>query len=1424
LIKTISIFAIILLLITAGCSKQSAPDISSPETRGQQEQERLDACTNVNFSKGVLLYHNVQLLFKCTKWSQEFPHLFESINKTSEASWNQVFAPINEAFLENLTRRDRFFKNIRDLDSKGGLDGLSYVIVALNETNFFDSTKAMFKCVENPSLELCKDRKNIPLKKSLKNIIKLVDTNPEAIGELSNFVKELIGAIGNHKEDIRTEVNKFRSNPLFVELRLKLIDAIALKVKNGLNEEDRTFITTILNVGNKNGDMPWIYQWLHDEKLGREKFRDLVEYPVLTNPDFLGELKALRNVYDGGLSCSIKKDSTSNDLIEFEFKSHLSEYVSIIRNKNYKSFYDYTTYHLTALKASTEICKELEVNKYNSNFLKTVSHLADFVSEKKYYDLMKFLLTYSTAKNDPDKGFSENLYLFDLLASDIFNQFNGVNGYIVGKTRTFYPLIFDVASGLSPESLGSLSNVVGEVTKKENDLKFVGVSDFWNFFTDEEKNYVFNFVDRHFDKGVDYVLLFDFYAKFLSDIQETQPIFKSAWMGSDQKVEESYLALEDIFSNMSGKDTLDDFKKFFSRNQILKVLEVLSNGQKIVNAAKAEMSYRNSSNYILLTKSEKYKYRVSYDPGSDDGYDAKPVLECLNKFSEIQNGFYELVRNLPAACQKVTKENLGFRLFGWLNTIDTDYLKYKPATDKKLSLFDDMGIMSPYMLNTNIALAKIIDNIFGKLGQPEPTTKGIDYLLDSMNYYLNQNNGIKILEKDLSLLGKYLNVNKDQNVIYRNSLIKSFSSDDNFSYSRQVFTNLSDLVLDYGSWVGSGAYTKAVGRSLGQYDSKFDCNKVINQHIADFPCPSKDEVKKYGSKILTILQNVWEKSEGSPIQLLIQSGKTGEGLDIPLGSSKTKKYRLTFRETFKYLYDTSDPALKINHQKLEYTNLNGDRFLEDVNVLERIETVIREVRFGNNYLGSAYLNYVVEGDNYSEDVKNRKGLFSKCIKIPGVRCGRSMSESDHRMAVNAVNAFDALGDANDGKNFNYGDYLKTFQQTLVGSSAKEAQKSQLLPLKDEVLVKHNGQLLSNLTLINGFSNCARVVRDRVGRTREEFDAFMKREDFKRVDRALLAGFDLKNSTISAQSLINKLNTVSAGETQSLFATSVDWVAGLNYDETRLVEDTVARLLVVGSFLGTPELVFEKKNNGDYTRYQNNNLYQMFLALEKIVDYWPNFKKYFPADVKLITVIKPINTFLYYLTDRLNSSNDPKINKTYIALNDLFYVLQTVIFDDVKDARILGNNYSTYKGLDFILAGSKSEALITETYNTIRETYNFSDIFYKNQGAFFQSFGQNVKRMTLNNRVDMSPIKEYLKYSSKNATCTTGDSKCESNYHYDEVANIIQYLNQKDEAGNTNLSIVNKKVLIENYSELIEMIDNLIPAIHIKAINNLPLIN
>ncbi len=195
----------------------------------------------------------------------------------------------------------------------------------------------------------------------------------------------------------------------------------------------------------------------------------------------------------------------------------------------------------------------------------------------------------------------------------------------------------------------------------------------------------------------------------------------------------------------------------------------------------------------------------------------------------------------------------------------------------------------------------------------------------------------------------------------------------------------------------------------------------------------------------------------------------------------------------------------------------------------------------------------------------------------------------------------------------------------------------------------------------------------------------------------------------------------------------------------------------------------------------------------------------------------MNTALYFLTNKLNSTSDPQKNTAYLALNDLFLVMQTTLFDDMKNPQIAESNPASTKGLDLVLEMLKTSALVESSYSLIRDDYRYLDVLHQNNGAWFSAVGQNLTRVAQSPKVDLTPMRDFLSFTTKNSVCTLGESACPANYHYDEPANLLKFLNKKSDSGRSNFMLMNQKVFIENVDQISELINYLAPAISIKEV-------
>ena len=183
-----------------------------------------------------------------------------------------------------------------------------------------------------------------------------------------------------------------------------------------------------------------------------------------------------------------------------------------------------------------------------------------------------------------------------------------------------------------------------------------------------------------------------------------------------------------------------------------------------------------------------------------------------------------------------------------------------------------------------------------------------------------------------------------------------------------------------------------------------------------------------------------------------------------------------------------------------------------------------------------------------------------------------------------------------------------------------------------------------------------------------------------------------------------------------------------------------------------------------------------------------------------------------------ASADPQKNYTYIALNDLFLILQKTVFDNIPNPSITRSYSEITQGLEFLLEVLKKPETVTRSYELVKNNYRYLSVLHLNNGDWFSTIGQNLKRMAQSSQLDFTPIRDYLSFTTQVQIRQVGNSLTSINYHFDEPATLINFLGSKSVSGQSNFMLFNQKIFVENFDKITEMINYLIPAIAIKGIN------
>ena len=732
-----SIFILIFLLQLVSCSKQSPPEVPADEAWKIRDQARLEACSKVNFTKDLLQHENSYFLFKCTGWDKQFPSLNRGIQNINPTSWNHFFKPIDDSFLNDKQRRDRIFDHIRRLDSKRGLDDLSRVITALNETNFYDGLRDMFVCAEDQNHPSRANRKDNPVsKKDIKNLIRLVELKPVAVKSLAVFINELMTSMGDDSESFREETKKFFYKDEFIDVRLNLVSSFAQKFSQGLTPLEREFFKKIPVTRWRDSEEPYIYKWIQKPTFTNALFRRLSNYAITENPGVLKDLKLLKRGYHYPAYC---KPYSSNGKIDIDLKTHVNEFLTFVYENDYEPFHDYMIQSVASLQLAMTFCPKLrnysgkivyvedgEIHRktHSLDFVKLEKNLVDLTSEVPVFDISKFV-TFLASRNlgniPPNPGF-----LMDIATEEYVEWVVEMSRVVHSESDNYFDLIFKLLKNLKPEIFDSIGVLTNEFLLRENDNKIKALSKSWLFFNKEEKNFLFNFIDRHLQNETNFKLLFNFYATMLEEYAIVSPKFSSYWTESEESLEQSYRSLFDIVKNFSGENVLRDFDKFFSRDHIITIMKVIARGPELRRVALERLNYNIVTDYISNLPHPKYE--ISFSEG-DSEYSRRAKI-CIDALTDDKT-LYVLLNNFPKDCLFFEDKEITLKTFRWLSEIQDKYEDvFNVQNSGEPSLLDENGILSPATLNNSIALLRIVDE---KLSFRIPESKvsgGLKYLMD----------------------------------------------------------------------------------------------------------------------------------------------------------------------------------------------------------------------------------------------------------------------------------------------------------------------------------------------------------------------------------------------------------------------------------------------------------------------------------------------------------------------------------------------------------------------------------------------------------------------------------------------------------------------------------------------------------------------
>jgi hypothetical protein len=1348
-IVALSVFS---LINVSGCFRQSPPPVQSDYVSGVSDQIRLDACSELDFNNNFLSHSNVKNLFLCTRWNEGFADLYNGIASLSPQSWNYLTAPISRYFFDDHVRRDLIIDYLRELDSVGALDDLGHVLSGINEINFYTGLKQLFMCIDGVGASYCRGLSSgVLTQDDVINIGKLLIQDEQSIAALARMVESISRASENRSEPIRHAVSAAFKSEEVRESRIQVLNSLLLKYKRGVSAGDKKFYTGLFA---RNGDgESFFYNLLNSSDSSLEDLESLVTYFINKDSEYLNDIIVLNEILKTGIEC---KADSQNRYFKFSFSKEVEDFNQIVSEQLQEDVFDYLIDRSLLLRAGEQFCAVLNNAsvalprhvlgkglRNSLSFFSLLERSGNYIENNTRYSLASFLTAIINSESNSE---IESGYLVSLISGELSFGINELNKKMLTVSPNLYRELLRVAMSLPRDFFEDLEVSSRILIEEENILRMKSAQVAYHFFNNDERSFIFNFLDKHFEQNVNFVALFKFYSRILYEYSEVASEFQHFWFGQEDAGGRFYSSLRDFSVVFAGEEILSDFRLFYSRQHIIEVIRVIANGAEIKSRAERERRYYKTSDYLL--DSVRTDRPQSIIPTRES-----LGLQCLGNISE--KSFYQMIQNYPEACKELSPRNISLDFMQWLSLVQVEYSRrYSPSTE----IFNMYGVLSPRLLaEYSVALA-----ISSKNGILSTSLRDVIYHL---LYETNSQNGLgHVLELEAVLDGvmSFWNDSYTNGSIHRNSILKNLSLKDELDI-RSYLEQTSEFLKKYSHYLEHKERETGLSPDLGY----FSCRRYINQRIG-YRCPaSPREIVRVFNELVNIMFKEHRGASSTLFEKIYDAFRYNGGTRIPMGSSSGSLYRLTLNETLKMLHSKSDKSLGVNNLRIPYVESGRTQSTrEQMTTMERIELVIRDVRFGRNYLGVQYMNYVAFGDNYNANVENRKQTLSNCVVIPVVRCGKRMSRDERRQAENALEAFDGLLDANNGRgleaSFSFGRYMQALLSLVVGSSSTEAQNVRLLPLANETLLEHNGVFLGFITELAGLSNIGRWLHSRLFAHELNIQQFLNMYGVRFVDEHLFKDVDHIAVKGILERIIQKTRQTRAGSTSSL-EDIVSFIWNADQDSLLELERMLAQTVVLSLHLGKINTIDSSVSE----KFSDNNIEDVLIIIETFVDIWPHLKTALPRDYNLMDGLLSFKDVIDFMYQGIEDDRSREIFYRY--LNESFLLVKEILVNKHS----LGTTQEV-RGLDQLQTAMNSPQTAQKLVNGILSAVDYFKSQKYRMGSsanWYESIASFMDNLVLDEKFKFRPYLDFLMHTTKERICTQGVG-CEANIHFDFPYRVV----------------------------------------------------
>jgi len=1327
-------------------------------------QESLESCRETVFIGNISSKKNFLSLMRCLRWRQELPTLYSVIQSVDEKDWNFLTAPIDEEFFYKgaAKKREKLFSFLYQSNANGQLKRIDNYLKRMSIKNITILLKLFLGCESDCSNRLYSDM--IPQGASV-----------------VEFITSLVSFYQNANQEgvidrLYHSRNKIFSDKSILYFLDNTTSNLAMVIKHPFY--DKFLSDSLIAATSKQpSEVSQFIRRFSDD----QSYKDWFDH-FMSNGVSLLRFSHLAGLNEGRLVC---EDQFSIDLTR-----KVDSLISNLSTSKYSLFVGYLLNDFSLLAFGEQICKKLDFKIREFNYMEFVK---DGYRVKKYInDRPVKMLASDVGKIAKDPNF------FNFLQSLIING---------NYTSDLVPALLDFSKNPLLINILSYLNYLKESNKPVYDdivitpyylndsmiLQINKVLTFFNNNPDLKKHLSFVLstigpteINAFVEESLKLFDAFDDPKKlleFLGDVTTLSESLIDRYKAVIIKDEKSVTKLNNLYDKLIAASEINNFEKEFSlvlsSRYIIKAARLIGRGVINSNPDVESLFASMKIAKIKEIKSNAKVPKIQVKPGA--GY------ECLDLIS-ASNNFVEVISNINKKCAEVFVEN---NLFGLLQDLSTGFSSYNShrysfnstSRDSASSpMFFNDGMLGEDVLKSGVVTLK-------KFFQADDIASSNQFL--SIIGYLK-----KLLRNQKGYFGDFLikavaiadlGIEKKSNAFLRN--IQLSSTLETLPESGFIFReNIKVFLLKLKAFLLKPDQVDFIERD------KYSCEKFFTNPVGHNRCQDVGEIKKRIKNILYFLTRENERNRPTALKLLTEALSPDIKYEINF-NNEVLRYQLSLNETANFIVNVNDLEFSVGGElvnqrkiKFHFVDDNGKKFNETFNLTtgDRLEAVVREVRFDGNYLGVHYMNSVAASPMYVETIQKKYGLLKAC----GVYlryCLRTFTKEEYAMLRNGVNTYPSLWETE--TLFGNGKFIKTLLQVLVDSSSRKAAKSATVKVgkfempymqSDSELKEHNGRILTEITYLASFSNLYRVLLRSFG-SNENIRNYLNTEKFKYISKNIFS----KTPPIFFEDLIKRIIKSLSDDQYKLLNRIIDQVSNLNDKEVVKLESIAHDLFFILSYM--PEKSLEPQLKYTLTILED------LISRPQITSILLSEKNF----GKIINVISPI---LRFLTDELSSQNSAVIESLFVQLLALVekydFNLQSnegiSLIDFIELFLSKEINVSDVESL--ISSGSdlfENKAIISSILvEGIDSLVQFLDKTHHHFDSFYNLFLSNIY------------------YSTIQVNCS--EDKCENNEQYDEVFKLVSFLASSEETDNLNISYLidylsNEKLIYASheFSKLIE---------------------